>query len=348
MGRLFKILFLIITIALILTAVVYLTFFLNKSNSKAYQDYPLWDNIRPLDTPKTFQLMPNWFHEAEFSGFYAAKLHGFYKIHNLDVQILPFSMDYSVMDSVRAGVIDFGLATPADLVSEGSQQYDLVVIAAIYQVFPGVFLVMENSGITSPRDFCGKTVISKNPAWMEHTRRTLQNVDIDPSCIRWDNGSVDIQRFLRGEVDIWNGYIQDEPNEVELAGYSVRVIYLYDYGFEDYAELIVTRRELIENDPEAVKCFLAVSLLGWDYALRNTEESLDCIMQYAPDLAINFQRQALKKITPFVKCGSSPIGWIERDRWDRVFKCYGVEHPDSLLFDDFLHEIYGSLVFEDV
>jgi len=348
MGRLFKILSSVIAIALVLTAVVYLAFFLNKPKSNAYQDYPLWEDIRPLPQPRTFSLMPNWFHEAEFSGFYLAKLHGFYKTHNMDVRILPFSMDYNVLDSVRAGAIDFGFAAPPDLVSEGNQKYDLVAIGAVYQIFPGVFLAMENSGITSPHDFCGKKVIAKNETWVEYTKRAMMNVGQDTSCIVWDNGTIDIQRFLRGEVDVWNGYIQDEPNEAELAGYSVRVIYLYDYGFEDYAQLIVTRRELIENDPEAVKCFLAVSLLGWDYALRNSEEALDCIIHYAPDLAINFQRQALKKITPFVKCGSAPIGWIDRDRWERMFKCYGVEHSDSLLFDDFLHDIYGSLVFEDV
>jgi len=257
-------------------------------------------------------------------------------------------MDYSVIDSLRAGVIDFGLAAPPDLITEGNQMYDLVVIGAIYQIFPGVYMAMKNTDIKSPMDFCGKSIIAKNTSWMGYTRRCLTNVGLDSTCIVWDNGPVDIQRFLRGEVDVWNGYIQDEPNEVEMAGYGVRVIYLYNYGFEDYAELIITRRELIEKDPEGVKEFLAVSLLGWDYSLRNQEETIDCILHYAPDLPISFQRQALKKITPFVKCGSAPIGWIDTDRWCRIMDDYGVEHPDSLLFDDFLRDIYGSLVIEDV
>lgn len=346
MGNSFRIILIIFVIIAISSAVI---IYLNlQSKPRIYEEYPFWNGIEPLERREVLRLMPNWYHEAEFCGYYIAKTQGFYRQKKIDVRILPFNLQYDALDSLRSEAIDFAIVSPPDLVEEGKQKYDLVVIAAIYQIFPGVYLTMENSDITTPADFCGKKIIGKNQTWVNYTQRILQNVEVDTSCVEWDFGEVDISRFLKGEVDIWTGYVQDEPIEVELAGYSVREIYLYDYGFEDYAGLILTRRSLIEDNPGAVKTFLATSLFGWDYALRNPEKAIDAILTYAPDLAIPFQRQAIRRLTPFVKSGNAPIGWIDRNRWERIMYDTGIENPDSLIYDKFLHELYeDDLTYDD-
>ncbi len=342
MGNGFKVL-LILFVVVVAVSSVFIYHNLQKQND-TYKDYPFWKSIEFLPEPDTFSVMPNWLHEAEFAGFYVAKQKGFYSRHNLEVEILDFSLGYDYVESLRAGVIDFAVASPPDLINGNAFYDDLVVIAAVYQIFPGVYLTMENTGIKTPMDFCGKTVIWKNRTWQRYTEQALVNVGKDSLCVLWDNNAVDITRFLRGDVDIWTGYVQDEPIEVEMAGYKVREIYLYDYGFEDYAGLIVTRRDLIENKHQAVKVFLASTLFGWDYGLRNPEDAVDAIMSFAPELAIPFQRQAVKRITPFVKSGNAPIGWIDPERWARIMARFEIEESESILHLGCIHAFYGKKI----
>lgn len=340
MGTGFKALLIVFVVIVAVSSVV--IYHSLQTQDESYKDYPFWKCIEYLPEPDTFRVMPNWFHEAEFAGFYVAKQKGFYSRHNLEVEILDFDLGYDYVESLRAGVIDFAVASPPDLINGNKFYDDLLVIAAVYQIFPGVYLTMENAGIKSPADFCGKTMIWKNHTWERYTQHVLDNVGRDSLCVVWDTNAVDITRFLKGEVDIWTGYVQDEPIEVEMAGYSVRGIYLYDYGFEDYAGLIVTRRELIETKHEAVKVFLASTLFGWDYGLRNPEDAVDAIISYAPELAIPFQRQAVKRITPFVKSGNAPIGWIDSERWARSVARFEIEEPESVLHLVCLHKFYGK------
>ncbi len=346
MGTGFKILLVVSGIIIIAGLVIIYHGLQGKSGT--YEDYPFWNRIKPLEKNEVFRLMPNWFHEAEFCGYYVAKHKGFFKQKKLDIHILNYNRDYRSLDSLRKGIIDFAVISPPELIKAGDDNCDIMVIAAIYQVFPGVYLVMENSDIKSPSDFCGHSIIAKNDVWVDYTRRILENVEHDTSCVDWDLDDIEISRFIDGEVDIWTGYVQDEPIEIEMAGYSVREIYMYDYGFIDYAGLLVTRRGLIEEKPEEVKTFLATCLFGWDYALRNPEDAVDAILEYAPELAIPFQRQAVKRITPFIKNGDAPIGWIDRDRWECMIKELSIENPDSLLYDKFLHELYEGIITENV
>jgi len=303
-------------------------------------EYAFWNNAKPLETGAVVRIMVNWYHEAEFCGYYFAKTEGFYRDFNLDTRILPYDPEKSALDNLREGKIDFAITTPTDIALEDCENSDIVAIGAIFQLFPAVFITMDGSGLDSPMDFCGKTIIAKNQTWIIMTQHAIENAGGDSSCVEWDTGKVDITRFLRGEVDIWLGYIHDEPVEVAMAGYSGSMIYYFDYGLNDYASIIMTRRDLVENQPDLVLAFLAATLRGWNSAFHNQEDALESVMIYAPGLAVPFQREAIKTLIPFVRSGSAPIGWIDSNRWCESLSQWGIEHPESFLDDSFLQELY--------
>ena len=159
----------------------------------------------------------------------------------------------------------------------------------------------------------------------------------------WDTCGSDISRFIRGKVDIWTGYVHDEPIEVEMAGYNQNSMYLFDYGLEDYAGLLVTRKEFAENRPDLVLAFLAASIGGWDFALRNPEDAIDAVLDFAPGLSVPFQRKAIHRLIPFVNSGDAPIGWIDQNRFANSIVQWGIDNPLVLLDCSYLHQLYGEV-----
>ncbi len=300
----------------------------------------LYSKAKPLREKLTVRYMPNWYHEAEFMGFYSAKIEGFYEDINLDVRILSCNPDYNVPESLDIGVVDFATISPSCLAASDREGLDIVAIAAIFQIQPGVFIVMNNGDIESPKDFAGKSIITKNASWALLIGKVAENIGLNPEKIVMDTGAADIGRFLKGEVDIWTGYVHDEPVEVEMAGYDSRIFYLFDYGINDYAGVIFTRRNMVEERPDIVRAFLSATLRGWDYAIRNPENGLETVMAYAPGLSIDFQRRAINRLSPFVKCGRAPIGWIDTSRWNSTSEKWGIKEPDKLVDDRFIREIY--------
>ena len=65
----------------------------------------------------------------------------------------------------------------------------------------------------------------------------------------------DLQRFLAGEVDVWNGYTINEPHVAEKSGVPVEIIKPSEYGVDMYADCIIATERTIKERPEVGKAF---------------------------------------------------------------------------------------------
>ncbi len=106
--------------------------------------------------------------------------------------------------------------------------------------------------------------------------------------------------FIQNKMSIQQGYVTAEPFEIERQGhFRPNVFLLSDYGYDTYSTLIVTRREIVENNPDLVQRFVDASAIGWyHYLYGDNSRANALIKQDNPDIKddqIAFSIEALKK-----------------------------------------------------
>ena len=104
----------------------------------------------------TLQL--NWFHEAEFAGYYAALEQGFYDDAGLDVTILEGGPGIPAREQIFNSQATFAITSfgeQAEMVQAGEPA---MAVMAAFQIPPLVIFSLTESAIAEPADLVGKKV----------------------------------------------------------------------------------------------------------------------------------------------------------------------------------------------
>ncbi|MFM8896821.1 MAG: ABC transporter substrate-binding protein, partial [Actinomycetales bacterium] len=107
-------------------------------------------------TPVTLQLQ--WFAQAQFAGYYAAKDKGFYKDACLDVTIAEGGVDIVPQTQLAQGNADFAISWVPKALASREQGANIVNVAQVFQKSGTLQVAWADSGITAPADFKGKKV----------------------------------------------------------------------------------------------------------------------------------------------------------------------------------------------
>ncbi len=276
----------------------------------------------PALEPITLQL--DWTHSAQFAGFYVADTKGYYADQGLTVSFRerPASRteQAALQKRVARGEVDFGLAGVA-LLNAQVDGSPLVALAAILQVNPQVFIARADSGINGPQDFAGRRLGIKNEAWGQVFTRTLRNVGLSISDTIPVPVGYDMQPFYDGAVDVWPGYVTDEPVRARHHGLAISLFFPYDYGVGGYGEIIYTSRDMVVQRPDLVERFLRASLQGWQDTLEHPNDAVDILVtHYAQAGDREFEQQAVHALLPLVYTGEYPLGWITPEGWAATYQ----------------------------
>ncbi len=114
-----------------------------------------------------------------------------------------------------------------------------------------------------------------------------------------------------------------------------------DYGFDFYEELIFTTKEFAQNNPKLVKDFYKATIMGWEYAFNNIDETAKLIhKKYNPQNksleSLIFEANEMKKLA-FDKNGK--IGTITQERINLIINTYRVMGliKENLNSEDFIY-----------
>jgi len=265
----------------------------------------------------TLQL--NWYHEAEFVGYYMADAKGFYEDEGISVNILEGGPEIAARLRILDGKADFAIATFGEQQKLLEAGEPTVAIMTVFQIPPLVMFSLADSGINEPKDMIGKRIGIKNSYWQDIAHETLLNAGIDPSQVIEVDVDPEAKHLLyEGEVDIWMGYAHDEPIEAQVAGYDIKNIYPADYGVGGYEGLLLANRDTIDRESEMVERFVHASRNGWQYAVEHPDEAAEVMMQWQPKDSMEYQKLAVRALIPLVDIPQAPIGWIDADRWEQL------------------------------
>lgn len=226
----------------------------------------------------------NWLAQAEHGGFYQSVADGTYAACGLDVEIVSGGPQVNNRALLLAGKIDFHMGGDMlqafNAVKEG---IPIVAVAAIFQKHPQVILAHpgEADSWEDLKDLTlliGDNGFTSYYQWMiaEHgfTAEQREPYTFNPAP------------FIADKQKGMQGYLSSEPYAVEKeAGFKPNVFLIADAGYSTYATTIETMAKTIEDDPEAVQCFVDGSLTGWYNYLYGDSSAADAlIMTDNPDM----------------------------------------------------------------
>ena len=282
--------------------------------------------------PDKVSLQLNWFHEAEFVGYYLADAKGFYDESGLIVEIReggPDAPGGSAIHHVTEGTADFAISSFGEQRDALADKGPTIAVLSAFQIPPLVIFSLAESGVATPSDLAGKRVGVTTDYWKGVLEETLQAAGVDPSEVaQVDTQAEDLQELYDGEVDAWLGYAQDEPIHAEVAGHDVKAIFPADYGIGGYEGLLLVHERTLAEKADLVRRFVQASQRGWQYAVEHPDEAAQVLLEWAPEPGLEFQQLAVRAVGPLVDVPQWPIGWIDAERWRRLMgSSYDPDRP---------------------
>lgn len=203
---------------------------------------------------------------------------GFFAEEGIRVEVLPGEGTETNLTQLAAGQVDVATVD----INAGMIEYargvftDFVLTAVLHSQILSCVMVLEDSGISRPRDLVGMTmgVIPGGtntvlfPAWAQLNGFDPDSVEFaappPPSfgalLASGDLGAI--QQFVVARSSIEND-----------AGQPVRLFSYADTLPELYGSALACSRELLEEDPELVRAFNRAALRGLEYAVDHPDEA---------------------------------------------------------------------------
>jgi polar amino acid transport system substrate-binding protein len=220
-----------------------------------------------------------WKNQFQFAGYLMAKEKGFYKQEGLEVEILEKDSRIDNVEEVVSGDADFAVGRSSILVSN-ARGADIVALMAAFQHSPMILLTLGDSGLSTPGDLRGKRImLSPNGKRASEIVAMLIKSGLREQDYIYTEHSFNVEDLVDGHTDAIVAYSSNEPYQLKLRNIKHHIIHPKDYGFDMYADILFTSRQMIKQSPDLVNRFYRASLRGWLYAFENIPEAASIIYQ---------------------------------------------------------------------
>lgn len=232
------------------------------------------------DAAEKLVFMTDWVPQAEHGGFYQAQALGLYAKRGLDVDLRPGGVGMDSQKLLAAGAIDGAMGSSGffvlNLVYVGAP---VVAVAAMFQKDPTILMTHPRDDVKSLADMKGKPIMIGDPSVNTIWRWLASRFGFEDRQIR--KYTFNIAPFLVDKSAIQQGYATSEPFTATKAGVTPQVHLLADNGFLSYSAMIMFRREIVEQRPDAVRAFVEASIEGWYSYLYGDPSPADALIRKA-------------------------------------------------------------------
>jgi NMT1/THI5 domain protein len=254
-----------------------------------------------------------------------AKDLGYFKEAGLDVEIVQ-PPEGSTTALIGAGGAEFGISFQDTLAKSFAKENPVPVtaVAAILQHNTSGIISLKEKGIDSPKKLEGK----KYATWEDNIEQAIlkklvtddkgdfSKVKLIPYTI------TDVVTGLKTDVDaVWVYYAWDGI-ATERAGLQTNFLKIRDYGEEldYYSPVIIANNDFLKKNPEIAKKVLKAIKKGYEYAMKNPEESAKILVKNSPELDINLVTASQKWISKEYQSDAKEWGIIDGNRWNRFYE----------------------------
>lgn len=295
------------------------------SAAEASSEAPAEEGCTEL-TPASLQLQ--WFVQAQFGGYYAAKDLGFYEEQCLDVTILEGGVDIVPQTQLAQGAADFAIAWVPKALASREQGAGIVDVAQVYQRSGTLQVSWADSGINTPADLKGKKVGNWGFGNEYELFAGLTAAGLKPGTdVELVQQQFDMQALLNREIDAaqamtYNEYAQVleaiNPDTGELyKPEDFTVINWNDVGTAMYQDAIWASEERLADAAyqDLTQRFVTASLKGWIYCRDNAQECADIITANGSKLGASHQLWMMNEVNKLIWPSPLGVGVIDPALW---------------------------------
>ena len=278
-------------------------------------------------TPDVVRLQLKWLTQAQFAGYYAARVKGFYASENLTVTIQPGGPSIVPEQVVAAGGAEFGIDWLPSLLAVRNRGIALVNIAQVFAHSGTREIAFKSSGIRSAADLRGRTVAVWFAGNEFELLATLEKYGIDR---RRDVTLVpqpfDMKLLLDKKVDAAAAMTYNEYYQVLDAGVKPDDLVVIDFNAEGTAMLqdgIFAATEWLRDakNKHIAARFLRASLKGWEFCRQAAADCVDLLLQESPALDRTHQTRMLAEVTKLIwgpPARKTPLGKMDPEAFKRT------------------------------
>ncbi len=298
------------------------------SAAEASSEAPAEEGCTEL-TPASLQLQ--WFVQAQFGGYYAAKDLGFYEEQCLDVTILEGGVDIVPQTQLAQGAADFAIAWVPKALASREQGAGIVDVAQVYQRSGTLQVSWADSGINTPADLKGKKIGNWGFGNEYELFAGLTQAGLKPgSDVELVQQQFDMQALLNREIDAaqamtYNEYAQVleaiNPDTGELyKPEDFTVINWNDVGTAMYQDAIWASEERLADAAyqDLTQRFVTASLKGWIYCRDNAQACADIITANGSKLGASHQLWMMNEVNKLVWPSPLGVGIIDPVLWEQT------------------------------
>jgi NitT/TauT family transport system substrate-binding protein len=272
-------------------------------------------------SPVDVKVQLSWIHTIEYAGFYTAEDKGYYAEQALTVHLLSGGEDaqgeyINSIDTVLRGQADFGVASGINLLQARANKAPLVAVASIYQRDPLGFTSLAAKHILKPRDLIGKT-IQIAPDSILLLRAMLIAQGIDPAQVKTEERTdFTIAPLLSGKADVIDSFITNELVTLKFQQQAVSNLLPFEYGIQEYPNVIFTTEKMIADHPDVVERFLRATVHGMQSAIADPHPVGALSVRRNSSLDLKSEAEAMFQSVPLLNPPGSPPGMMTAAIWD--------------------------------
>jgi NitT/TauT family transport system substrate-binding protein len=284
-------------------------------------------------TKRQVTLRLDWLYQGPNAGFLIAQDKGFYEQAGLNVEIGPGKGSGSTAQIVASKAAQFGFADGFVVGNSASKGMSIRMVAGIFRRNPTAVVVLDESDIRTPKDLEGKTVaIPTGATQFQQWPAFVKGCGLDASKIRVVNidpaGSP--PALITGQVPAIAGYAQGYVPSVEIRGNKkARILWYADCGVNAVSNGIIVHNDLVKEDPELIRAFIAATIKGFLYGRGHLDELTATVKKFSEATVPAISRREAELsfntwVTP--NTAGKPLGWMADKDWQEtvtVLKQYG-------------------------
>lgn len=267
----------------------------------------------------------DWTPNTNHTGLYVAKEKGYFAEEGLDVDIIQPS-EGSTSTLVAAEKGDFGVSYQEDVTYAltGDEPLPIKAVATIIQHNTSGFAAPKSKNIKSVKDFEGKVYGGwGSPSEEAVLKAVMEKNGSDFSKLNIINmGNDDFFAATEKNVDFawifegWTG-IEAKTKGIDLDYIPVKDL---DPALDYYTPILITNNKLIKENPDKVKKFLKAVEKGYQYAIKNPEESAKILVKNAPEINENLAMESQKYLASQYIADASKWGIMKNEVWNNYTK----------------------------
>jgi putative hydroxymethylpyrimidine transport system substrate-binding protein len=267
----------------------------------------------------TLDFYPN----PDHAGIYMAQKLGYFADAGLDVSIDTPSDPAAPIKLVAAGRTDLAISYEPEVVLAHEQGLDVVAVGALVDRPLTSLIWLGKSGIGGVADLRGKTIATAGIPYQDAYLQTiLARAKLSPSDVKTVNVGYGLLPALVGgrAQAMLGGFSNVEGVDLRLRGKDPVVTPVDQLGVPPYDELVlVAKRSRLEEDPEAIRLFLAALARGTAAAVKSPGAAAAALLEANAGLNPKLTRAELKATLPLLsKRGNmDPAEWKAFIAWMR-------------------------------